>query len=344
MRTDAALSTGGSTARPTASISVVIPAYNASAYLAQTLDSVASQSLAPLEVVVVDDGSKDDTAQIARAYNVRLISQTNSGISAARNAGIHAAAGEYIALLDSDDLWAPEKLAVQYASLQAYGKPAFCFTDYRIFTDRGTNNKSGLWAHPAFRDTVKRIGKKNTSGEFVIADNGVEAVLPDCYIQPSALIVRRADVLASGGFDRTIPVGEDWEFFLRLFKCVPGIALMRSLMLYRKHPGGETANYSKFILGQFDIARRLAADPAKYPQGDVRYMATTDHVRYFRFGIELARREKFAEAADNLAKSVAARPTPLAVLALAATRICQSPLGQPGFLVARTVWKRLRKR
>src|SRR3954451_20944083 len=99
-------------------VSVVIPTYNGQRYIAATLDSILVQKHRPLEIWVVDDGSTDATTQVVRDYapEVRLIEQSRRGHPAARNAGIRAAAGEFLAFLDHDDLWSPDKLELQMAS------------------------------------------------------------------------------------------------------------------------------------------------------------------------------------------------------------------------------------
>ncbi|MGI8668594.1 MAG: glycosyltransferase family 2 protein, partial [Aridibacter sp.] len=102
-------------------VSVIIPAYNAEQFISQTIESVLGQTLKDFEIVVVDDGSTDETAGIAESYGapVRCIRKTNGGVSRARNTGIEHAVGKYIAFLDADDLWEPTKLEKQVALLDA---------------------------------------------------------------------------------------------------------------------------------------------------------------------------------------------------------------------------------
>ena len=102
-------------------VSVIIPVFNCEAYLAEAVGSVLAQSYRPLEIVIVDDGSTEGTAEVARSFDdpsVRYCYQENAGIGAARNKGIDLARGEYFAFLDADDIWAPEKLSLQMACLQ----------------------------------------------------------------------------------------------------------------------------------------------------------------------------------------------------------------------------------
>lgn len=111
-------------------VSVVIPCYNAAKTLAATLESVLAQSYRPIEVIVVDDGSSDGSVALARSFapRVTVVVQKNGGPASARNEGIRQCRGEYIAFLDADDLWLPEKLAVQVPVAAAFGKPALVFS------------------------------------------------------------------------------------------------------------------------------------------------------------------------------------------------------------------------
>src|SRR5690242_9974943 len=99
-------------ARPT--VSVIIPSYNCELYIAETLESILDQTFKDTEIIVVDDGSTDKTQQIVTSYGmpVRLVTQTNAGVCAARNRGIQEAAGQYVCLMDHDDYWLPDKLAL----------------------------------------------------------------------------------------------------------------------------------------------------------------------------------------------------------------------------------------
>jgi glycosyltransferase involved in cell wall biosynthesis len=119
------------------SVSVIVPAYNAERYLAQALESVYAQSLPPLEVIVVDDGSRDQTTAIAKHFGVHLESQAHAGAAQARNRGVAVAQGEFLAFLDADDLWLPTKLATQQTHLN--NNPAcsllFCGSEQFISPD-----------------------------------------------------------------------------------------------------------------------------------------------------------------------------------------------------------------
>jgi glycosyltransferase involved in cell wall biosynthesis len=147
--------------------SVVIPAYNAGATLRETLDSVWSQTIRPAEIIVVDDGSTDDTAEIARGFSapIRLMSQENAGPGSATTKGFAAVRSAVVATLDSDDLWLPEKMEAQLAHLRAYPATAGVFTHWRVFRDGGavSGNAPSLpgWSRTTLAirtDAATRIG------------------------------------------------------------------------------------------------------------------------------------------------------------------------------------------
>jgi glycosyltransferase involved in cell wall biosynthesis len=319
-------------------ISVVIPAYNAAAHLAATLKSVCQQTTAPAEVIVVDDGSTDDTGEIARSFGARVLRVANGGPSAARNAGTQSASGQYIAYLDADDVWLPDKLATQLAELRCFGAPAFSFTDYRMFDERGVHRcKSELLRRFAFRRSV-RLRRGRTS--VVMAPKNSAPVLYDSYIVPSSLLVRRADVLAIGGFDQSLRVTEDYEFLLRLFRIVPAVVVLKPLVLYRQHGGQATSNSTLMRTGFFEVAKRVAASPQRYPAADVRYIGRTEYLRHRRLGVYQLRLGRFQEAALSFERSLSARPTAPAALALLVAKFCGSPAGRRPFDVVRALWKR----
>jgi len=117
-------------------VSVIIPVYNGGRYLRAALESVFAQTYRPFEVIVVDDGSADDSGVIAQSFpEVRYIYQTNQGVAAARNNGLEAARGEYFAFLDQDDLWAPEKLKLQVEYLLSHPEVGYTLTQQQFFLD-----------------------------------------------------------------------------------------------------------------------------------------------------------------------------------------------------------------
>jgi len=323
-----------------ADVSVVIPAYNATAFLAETLASVFAQTLPPAEIIVVDDGSTDDTARIARDLGVTVISRANGGISAARNTGIRAARCEYVALLDADDLWMPEKLEVQLAALAVAAVPSFSFTDFHTFGSRSVRAaRSELRAHPAFRRTVRRAP---SGANVVVSASSRRPVLPDMYFLPSSAVMRRADALAAGGFDESLPGCEDAEFFLRLFQIVPAIAVMRPLLRYRRHDAQATFSPKRVMTHEFPLIDRIVRDPERYPSADVRYYLGKGALIHHRIGVCEARLGRFDEAIASFETSFRERRTLRTLFALVATRGARNVVGRACFVALRALRRAIR--
>jgi glycosyltransferase involved in cell wall biosynthesis len=199
-------------------ISVVIPCYNGSKYLHETLKSVLAQTFPPLEVIVVDDGSTDDSAAIAESYGppVRVIRQPNQGESVARNRGIEEANGEWVAFLDADDMWLPEKLAEQ-AKLMAPEVGAVCSSDLATYPDGRTKLHT---PRPAFFKRAR------------ILEHGAP-----CHI--SSLVVRRNLPVRFPAWTKN---AEDIVYYLDLCQWARFAIAPQPLTVYRLHSGGQTAN------------------------------------------------------------------------------------------------------
>lgn len=185
------------------SVSVIIPTYNRARLLPRCLDSVLSQDLQPLEIIVVDDGSTDTSAQlVSRDYpGIKLVSQENKGVSAARNAGINAAQGDWLAFLDSDDAWFPGKLARQAQTVEAAPGSNIVHTDE-------------IWIRNGVRVNPRRKHRKYGGSIF-------KYCLPLCVISPSSVMIHRRVFDLVGLFDETLPVCEDYDLWLRACALMP---------------------------------------------------------------------------------------------------------------------------
>ncbi|ABC23885.1 glycosyltransferase family 2 protein [Rhodospirillum rubrum] len=208
-----------------AEVSVVIPAWNAEATLGRALASVRAQTLAPRQVIVVNDGSSDATPEIAarmatKTFPVTVIDRTGrgSGPAAARNAGIAAAGEPFVAFLDADDVWLPDKLARQMAALRASPDAVLCCCDAQWVGE----DAPARTAHPTIYEDRPIKG-------------GAEAwkeILLDCYVGTPCVVARRAALIEAGGFDERLVVGEDQDLWIRLALQGPVIALPEVLVRY----------------------------------------------------------------------------------------------------------------
>jgi len=206
----------------TATVSVVIPCYNAATFLRETIDSVLSQTRPALEVIVVDDGSTDDSAAIAESYGppVRVIRQENQGESVARNRGMDEARADWIALLDADDRWLPHKLERQLAALGRTSPDVVCvYSDCVLF---GSVRRKAV-SCPMWPEVSERRVR----------------MLTDPCIQPSTAVFVNS-VGRKVRFPVGISHGEDLVFWLRLLDHGSFIHVPEPLVEYRKHPHQQT--------------------------------------------------------------------------------------------------------
>jgi glycosyltransferase involved in cell wall biosynthesis len=226
----------GATEKP--AISAIVPVYNRAGTIGRALDSIAAQTRPADEVIVVDDGSTDGLGEVvARDYpDVTVIRQDNAGVSAARNRGVAAATGEWIALLDSDDEWRPTKLERQSQALA--GNPGFhlCHTNE-------------IWIRNGRRVNEGKRHKKSGGHIF-------RKCLPLCVISPSSVVIRRELLAELGGFDESLPVCEDYDLWLRICARHPVLFVEEALTI--KY-GGHDDQLSRRFSGM-DRFRILAID------------------------------------------------------------------------------------
>lgn len=232
-------------------VSAVIPAYNTERYLRRAIESVLAQSYRPLECIVIDDGSTDRTGEIARSFGerVRYVAQLNSGASAARNAGIEAARGEYIAFLDADDYWLDTKLEHQMRVLAAHPGLRLISTQW-TWLPSATDPEVTDFKGPAFDPAAVQLMP------------GWESLLRDPYLGTPTVIVETAAARACGGFDTTLRSAEDVDFFLRVCDDKPYVVLKQPLLGYQLRAGSLTRTESghRFNLEVLDRFSRLRPD------------------------------------------------------------------------------------
>ena len=179
-------------------VSVIIPTYNRGWILKEAIDSVLAQDFKDFELIVVDDGSTDNTQGILNSYkeDIIVLHQGNKGVSAARNRGITSASGRFIAFLDSDDLWLPGKLSIQVDFFNANPDALICQTEE-------------IWLRNGTRVNPKKRHKKLSGDIF-------EHSLYLCLVSPSAVMMKRSLFEKTGMFDESLPACEDYDMWLRV--------------------------------------------------------------------------------------------------------------------------------
>lgn len=256
--------------REAAPVTMVIPAYNAVRYLGQVLDSIEAQTLAPAEVIVVDDGSRDETPYLlerrkaASPLALRIITQANQGPSTARNTGIAAAKTPFVGLLDADDFLYPTFLEETCAlTSDAYGFDL-------IFTDRDVINEAGQRSgkldldHPRFREIPVR---PLPGGAKTFAVCPLRYLLPGNLIPAGGVLLRRTAWEDVGGYDPDLDHAEDRMLYLRLSKLDGGFAFLdKPLSTYRRHGASLTAanNHVRMALGSERLLEKMLANASAW--------------------------------------------------------------------------------
>lgn len=227
---------------PMLRVSAIIPVFNAAHFVADAIESILAQTRRPDEIVVVDDGSTDDTAQVVARYasqGVRYIYQQNRGPGSARNRGIQETKGELIAFLDADDLWLPAKTEVQAAYLAAHPSVAL------VSCDRW------MWKIEKGRRSIERFGPP----QGVSARR--EVMVRNIVGNPSQVMVRRDAVASAGCFDTTMRWAEEWDLWTRIAARAEIGFIHQPLCVYRWHSSGLAhENMWRRLSGQQAIAFR----------------------------------------------------------------------------------------
>jgi teichuronic acid biosynthesis glycosyltransferase TuaG len=222
-------------------VSIIMPAYNAEKYIAESIESVLKQTYKNWELIVVDDGSKDSTRQIVEYYQAKdsrviYAYQTNSGVASARNCALALAKGEYLSNLDSDDLWPLDKLEIQVALLNK--------NDQKIVL--GNVERFSFGVNGMERGLITRLEPAS--------ENSVDYVRQTLNL-PSNKMVHFNTFCGktyyfrnAGGWDERFRNAEDWEFWLRLSAQVEFLHIENILQLYRKHPSSATSIASNYAV------------------------------------------------------------------------------------------------
>lgn len=239
------------------SVSVVIPAFNAEATLQETLNSLSAQTFGDFEAIVVNDGSTDATADLVERFGdsrVRVITVENGGVSRARNRGITEAGGEFVAFLDADDLWEPEKLARQLSAFRETPTAGFCVTG-AVRID-AASRPLGLIPVVKSDDTCRTL------------------LLGAMAVGHLSSGIARRDLLGTvGGFDPRFSQCADWDLWLRMSASTPFLVIEDPLMLYRTSPGNMSSNVGLLERDTFAVLDAFFGSPIASPYRGLRARA-----------------------------------------------------------------------
>jgi glycosyltransferase involved in cell wall biosynthesis len=261
-------------------VSVIIPTYNRAGFIGEAIQSVLDQTCTDWELIVVDDGSTDETAQVVAQFGERVtyVYQDNAGVSAARNAGLATARGELVSFLDSDDRMLPHNLETLVVLLDAQPKVSVAYGWYYWMDIDG---QPSSWQEPEIlgeippqldipwpRDVLRPSGPA-PEGQIL-----AQLVLEETMLLGITLI-RRACVEAIGGFDEAVQFQEHWDFYLRLAQAGCAYACSKqAVALLRLHPENRGQNKDEMLASRLAILGRLFGDPAlEVTLADVRHQA-----------------------------------------------------------------------
>jgi glycosyltransferase involved in cell wall biosynthesis len=229
-------------------VSVVIPVHNYARFVSRAIDSVLAQTYGPIECIVVDDGSTDDTPRVLTGYGdrIRVIRKDKQGPAIARNTGIRAATGEYIALLDSDDAWRPAKLARQVPILDEAPSLGAVGCANELVDGAGAHLGNVVFRSPVGLDARQRI-RAVALRQLWVGGSCTGALIPRRVLD---------DV---GPFDETLTAAEDWDMWLRLVAKYPVRNLSEVLIAISQHGTGFARNAEKVAANQWKVYEAAVA-------------------------------------------------------------------------------------
>jgi glycosyltransferase involved in cell wall biosynthesis len=274
-------------------VTVIIPTYNRSAFLREALTSVVGQRGVAPEIIVVDDGSRDDTPSVVDSFSSRVqyIRQSHSGVSAARNRGVVAGTGEWLAFLDSDDLWLPHKLSLQMDYVRADRNLKICQTG-EIWIKNGRSLNPRKYHRQAEGHCFPRL-------------------LERCLVSPSAVVIHRDIFEVVGLFDETLPACEDYDMWLRV-GCRFPIGLVKEKLVIKR--GGHPDQLSASIpaLDRYRIqslVKLLRNEPLSRVQREMALQALDRKCRIVADGCRKRGSTEEAERLSALPALFASNPT-----------------------------------
>ena len=286
-------------------VSVAIPSYNSAHFITETLESIFAQTYSSIEIIVVDDGSSDGTAEALKPYMDRIVyhRQPNGGLAAARNAALRLSRGEFIAWCDADDLCEPDRIAIQAAYLchneqvVAVGSNFSAFeTGKGIFdpshaasyySELAENGFAGLFPNVEDFDGrgVAWLEQPLSPSRRVYWGNVWKRLLLGNFMHPPTMMIRTSACARTGWLAEDVKTNEDWEYITRLSRLGPVASIDAPLLRYRRHPNqmsGNSAMGALSCIRVFEGHRRLCGDDAEMVrQIDVR-LARTHAVASYR--------------------------------------------------------------
>lgn len=280
-------------------ISVIIPAYNADRTILETIESVQKQTFQDFELIVINDGSKDRTLEIVQSIKderLKVFSYENGGVSLARNRGISHSTGEFVAFLDADDLWTPDKLELQLAALKQHPEAGVAYS-WTCFMD--VDQQGAASFHP--------------SPPYAFAGNVYNKLLVSDFIHSgSNTLIRREAIDSVGGFDPACAGCADWDYWLRLSTRWHFVVVPKQQIFYRRSPSAMSSKVE--VMKQDALTAMEKAYQAAPPE--LQYLKTQTLVSFHKYCADLylqhrADLDGVRQAGQNLWAAICLEPKTL---------------------------------
>ena len=276
-------------------ISVIIPTYNCAEYIAEAIDSVLNQTFTDFEIIVVDDGSTDETAAIMKRYGdkVRYIRQKNNGPAVARNLGINTARGEFIAFLDADDIWHPEKLEIQHHYLEEHTECALVYANCSTFTETGLKTA-------AYDGTHRKVYSGNIFDRLYRRN----------FIACISVMLRKECLETTGLFPEHFDkaTSEDWHLWLRIAYHFPIGCIDQPLAKYRWKESSLTGDFTYAYPYRRMVLDEITALYPGYFQNKKNLVRRTYADFFMRYGYALYKSHDYKNSRGNYLLSIYRNP------------------------------------
>lgn len=269
-------------------VSVVIPTYNAATFVREAIQSALDQTYQDLEIIVIDDGSSDKTESVVGSFGeaVRYVKQENQGAGAARNRGIAMARGRYVAFLDADDLWLPQKLAEQVPLLDADPELGLVHSDWAVVSEKGPKEPSYLSRLP-------------TASGYIFDE------LAQCgFILTSCTVVRRSCLENIDWFDETLSIAQDYDLWLRICYRWKTALVDKPLVTKRNRDGNLSSDFTKTAVEKIALFKKTLHDFSDMTPHRQRLLRRQLAQNYWDVGYHYFDRLMLKEARRNFVSSI----------------------------------------
>lgn len=272
-------------------VSVIVPTYNYARFIRDCLDSIFSQTFKDLEVIVVDDGSTDNTEEVLEKYrgDIHYIHQENKGLPAARNRGIRSAQGEFLAFLDSDDLWLPGKLEEQIRVLRKDTDMGIVFSDASAFSEEGVIQESIL------------------KEEDICIGQCFQRLFMGNYLVMPTVVIRKKCLDKSGMFDESLTAVEDYDLWLRISVFYRVGFVDKVLAMYRVHPSNMSRDFCRLLDNEIRVIRKVIEQYPDFVKKMGRKVPARLCTLFNQYGLEWIRKGETRQAKKNFMKAIKAR-------------------------------------